>query len=70
MQSAWVLPVDGQTAETGTLANFLIPLGAEVEEVDLDEDEDEDDDDVSPNANGLIDLGEEAMNDIEFKQFD
>lgn len=43
-KSAWVLPVDAQTEETGTLANFLGSLGVDVTEVDLDEDDDEDDD--------------------------
>ena len=43
-KAAWVLPVDAETEETGTLADFLRTLGVEVDEVDLDEDEDEDDD--------------------------
>ena len=42
-KAAWVLPVDAQTEETGTLADFLRALGCEVDEVELDGDEDEDD---------------------------
>ena len=42
-KAAWVLPVDAQTEEMGTLADFLRALGCEVDEVELDGDEDEDD---------------------------
>ena len=35
-KSAWVLPADAQTEETGTLADFLCALGCEVDEVELD----------------------------------
>merc|ERR1712224_52223 len=46
-RSAWVLPVSGQTFETGTLADFLITLGFVVEEVDLDIGDGSDDSDDS-----------------------
>ncbi len=32
-KSGWVLPMDSQTEETGTLANFLGSLGVDVTEV-------------------------------------
>ena len=35
-KSAWVLPVDAETNETGTLADLLVSLGIDVVEVDLD----------------------------------
>ena len=54
VKSAWVLPDDDQTAETGTLADFLEGLGATVKEVDLDDDEDEDDD-AERDEDGFID---------------
>lgn len=57
-KSAWVLPVDSQTEETGTLADFLRSLGCEVDEVELDEDEDEDDE-AEENDENFID-GEAA----------
>lgn len=49
-----MLPDDDQTAETGTLADFLEGLGATVKEVDLDDDEDEDDD-AERDEDGFID---------------
>ena len=36
----WVLPLEGQTAETGTLAQFLSSLGLRVAEQDLDAESD------------------------------
>ena len=53
-KAAWVLPLDGQTRETGTLADFIRTLGVTVEEVDMDEDEDEDDD-ASRDGEALVD---------------
>ena len=43
-KAAWLLPVDAQTPSTGTLADFLISLGATVTVEELDEDDDKDDD--------------------------
>merc|ERR1712167_357681 len=40
----WVLPLECQTAETGTLAQFLLSLGQEVVELDLDAESDEESD--------------------------
>ena len=40
----WVLPLEGQTAEMGTLAQFLSSCGLGVAELDLDAESDEDSD--------------------------
>ena len=40
----WVLPLEGQTAEMGTLAQFLSSCGLEVVELDLDAESDEESD--------------------------
>ena len=60
-KAAWVLPITGQTAATGTLADFLISLGVDVTEVDLDEEEDESDDEER-DEDGLIDDEAEESN--------
>jgi len=41
-RSGWLLPFEGQTVETGTLASFMSSLGLSVEEVDVDESSDAD----------------------------
>ena len=45
-----MLPLSGETDETGTLARFLGTLGVDVTEVDLDEESD-----AEVEANSLID---------------
>ena len=40
----WVIPLEGQTAEVGTLAQFLSSCGLEVVELDLDTESDEESD--------------------------
>eukprot|EP00964_Phaeocystis_antarctica_P114424 scaffold78386_cov63-Phaeocystis_antarctica.AAC.2 len=59
-KAAWVLPVSAQTEATGTLAAYLVGLGAIVHEVDLDAEEDEDDD-AERDDGALVD--EEAEED-------
>jgi len=49
-QAAWVLPLSGETHETGTLARFLGTLGIDVTEVALD-----DESDAESDADSLID---------------
>ena len=49
-----MLPLSGETKETGTLARFLGTLGIDVTEVDLDEDSDEE-------GNGDNQLEDEAQ---------
>ena len=63
-KSAWVLPIAAQTEETGTLADFLLELGAEVEEVPMaDSDDDVEDEEEDEDGFGLtaedLDLGDE-----------
>ena len=53
-KAAWVLSEEDQTAETGTLADFLESLGATVQEVDLDAGDDEDDD-AERDGDGFVD---------------
>lgn len=53
-KAAWVLPAGAETERTGTLADFLRRLGADVDEVELDGDDDEDDD-AERDEDGLVD---------------
>ena len=53
-KAAWVLPEEDQTAETGTLADFLESLGTTVQEIDLDAGDDEDDD-AERDGDGFVD---------------
>ena len=39
----WVLPLEGQTAQTGRLADFMVSLGLTVREQDLDYESSDDD---------------------------
>ena len=57
-KAAWVLPVSAQTEATGTLADYLVSLGAIVHEVDLDED-----DDAERDEGALVDDEAEEGND-------
>jgi len=50
VKAAWVLPLSGETHETGTLARFLGTLGIDVTEVALD-----DESDAESDADSLID---------------
>jgi len=62
-KAAWVLAEEDQTAETGTMADFLESNGATVTEVDLDDDEDEDDDAERDEDGFLDDEAEEVDED-------
>lgn len=64
-KAAWVLSEEDQTAETGTLADFLESLGATVQEIDLDAGDDEDDD-AERDGDGFVeDEAEEEEGDDE-----
>jgi len=55
IKSGWVLPVTGQTDATGTLADYLRELGANVTEEDLDEGEDDSEEDDERDEDALVD---------------
>jgi len=65
-KAGWVLPVSAETEATGTLADYLRKLGAEVTEEDLDEGEDDSDEDDERDPDALVDdEAEEADEDDE-----
>ena len=65
MKSAWVLPLEAETKESGTLADYLEHLGVKVTEISLDGDEDDDEEDEVEEESFVHREAEEADEDEE-----